>query len=107
ERDIFSFTFAIMTCVIFFFGLTRYINFKRFNINSELYDREDTKFSQYFFTSWDWSVKARNTYIDKKSRLRELYRLAMKEAEIVESNNVESRCTVYTIRFVSFLLTFI
>jgi hypothetical protein len=106
-NEVYSYSFATMICVVFFLALTRYINFSRLNLTSDLYDRENAKFSQTFFTSWDWSTKARYMYIDKKSRLRNLYRLGMKEADLHDGGgfNCNTKCGIYAIRVLSFFLT--
>jgi hypothetical protein len=106
ERQAYSYSYAAMISVIFFLGISRYINFKRLNLNSTLYDREHGKFSQFFFTSWDWSTKARHTYIEKKNRLRQLYILGMKESEIMDNGfNCNTKCGIYTLRFFTCFLT--
>jgi hypothetical protein len=108
ERQAYSYSFATMICVIFFLGITRYINFKRLNLNSKLYDREHGKFSQFFFTSWDWSTKARQTYIEKKARLRQLYILGIKESEIMDNGiNCNKNCGLYTVRAITCILTIV
>jgi hypothetical protein len=106
ERQIYSYSYAAVICVIFFLGLARYINFRRLNLNSKLYDRDHSRFSQFFFTSWDWSTKTKPTYIDKKSRLRKLYLLGMKESEIKDIGfDCNRKCGHYAIRILSIFLT--
>jgi hypothetical protein len=83
EMTGFSITFAIMTFFIMYMATTRWMTYKKLYLNSQLYHKHDSKFSQFFFTSWDWSIKTKPSYLEKKERLRHLYKIGMQEVEIL------------------------
>ena len=107
EGSTFSITYAVMTFVVVYFSVMKYIQYSKLHMNSQLYDREETKFSQYFFTSWDWSVKTNALYRENKRRLRELYKLSMQEVELIEkinSRNSSDKLALFFIRLLSCFL---
>jgi hypothetical protein len=110
ERQAFSLTYVVATLLFFWLSLTKLISYKKMSLNSELYHKEDTKFSQFFFTSWDWSTKKKSTYMENKRRLRELCRLTFYEVEEltkISHRTMGDKCCRYWIRALSFTLSLI
>lgn len=110
EANAFSIAYITMTFTIFYFSLLKWIGFKRLHLNGKLYDREETKFSQFFFTSWDWSIKAKASYLEKKKRLRNLYKFSLEEVELM--NEIKHRtsnemCHRVGMRIFSYFLSII
>jgi hypothetical protein len=108
ETMAFSISYVVMTFLVFILSLMRWNSFRKIYVNSKLYDREETKFSQFFFTSWDWSIKTKATYIEKKRRLRDLYKISMSEVEIlqkIKSMTTQEKWVRYLFRLLSFFLS--
>jgi hypothetical protein len=83
EVSAFSITYAISAIFLIFMTATKWLSYKKLTVNSQLYFKEETTFAQFIFNSWDWSIKTKSLYLEKKSRMRQLYSIGMKEVDFM------------------------
>jgi hypothetical protein len=110
EESAFSITYLTMTSMILYLLMMKYISYNKLRQNSKLYDQRTTKFSQFFFNSWDWSTKSKGCYMEKKKRLRDLYKKSNEEVSIQEKiklRAVNEKWCRFFLRLLSFFLSLI
>lgn len=108
EDSVFSITYLIMTSMILYLLMIKYVNYNKLKQNSKLYDQRTTIFSQFFFNSWDWSTKTKACYLEKKKRLRNLYKKSNEEISIQENiklRTVNEKWCRFFLRVLSFFLS--